>query len=466
MDELMKELFGSSFMNINKLDKEKKKKLFEECKKSFTRMENKRKESIFNNFWNKECLMDLASHVDEELRMEILSAYYISDNGKDGKIVFDVSFNCYKFKKYHDNDRCEFFIDYNPSKDKLEDVLISLYYEIEDLYKKKIVSLNKYMEFFNLNTYKEESAKYMDLVKNIYNVLKEDGFRIPVEESRWKSTLDSFAEKFKNNTVCGAFGDTNNIKNLKGDKMKTENDFKDLIKSFFGEEAAEKAVKFAKELKDNMTKAVDEVGKKACESKPSIDEAVEKVKDKTKSVFDKISTEIGEKAKTYKGSFNALKEPVRKDLLTEKEKTIIDDCVRDFFSKNQTSNLSKIKLDVTLSAIEVFVVNKVEICEQLIQTMEKYKMTNLGRSIELCDLPIDFDNKITVEDSDFVDMLEQFLLEDKWIDEELSLTDLEFITNITLDGVENNSYYIAKTSVGEMMDVYIKFVPVEYSIKY
>lgn len=411
------------------------------CPEVFARMESKRKESLFTDLWNKECVMDILSDEHTTLKMEIHSAYYISD-GDTNKIVFDITFNTYEThsKKYVDCDRCEFNIKFYEKDGKADFVKIfaKLYDEIEDLYEDRIVSKKVFSDFVGFDIEKDEKNKQMN----------------------------SFAEKFRNNTVCGAFGDTNNIKNLKGDKMKTENDFKDLIKSFFGEEAAEKAVKFAKELKDNMTKAADEVGKKACESKPSIDEAVEKVKDKTKSVFDKISTEIGEKAKTYKGSFNALKETVRKDLLTEKEKTIIDDCVRDFFSKNQTSNLSKIKLDVTLSAIEVFVVNKVEICEQLIQTMEKYKMTNLGRSIKLCDLPIDFDNKITVEDSDFVDMLEQFLLEDKWIDEELSLTDLEFITNITLDGVENNSYYIAKTSVGEMMDVYIKFVPVEYSIKY
>lgn len=414
------------------------------CPEVFTRMESKRKESLFTDLWNKECVMDIISNFKNIVKMEILSCYYISD-GNDNKVVFNISFNEYgkndngKGYKFLNSNRCEFNIKFYEKDGKADFIKIfaKLYDEVEDLYENKIVSKKVFSDFVGFDIEKDEKNKQMN----------------------------SFAEKFKNNTVCGAFGNSDDIRNLNGDKMNTDKEFKDLIKSFFGEEAAEKAVNFAKELKDSMTRAVDEIGKKACESKPSIDEAVEKAKEKTKSVFDKISSEIGEKTKACKGSFNALKETVKKDLLTEKEKTIVGDCVRDFFSKNQTSNLPKMKLDVTLSAIEVFVVNKVEICEQLIQTMEKYKMTNLGRSIELCDLPIDFDNKITVEDSDFVDMLEQFLLVDKWIDEELCLTDLEFITNITLDGVENNSYYIAKTSVGEMMDVYIKFVPVEYSIK-
>lgn len=403
-------LLENSFANFRQSGKTGlTKDLYETIAESFKRMESKRKESLFTDLWNKECFMDVASNYECVLRMEILSCYYIADeNGK--RVDFNVSFNEYeknnegKGYKFKNSERCEFAIKFyeKDGKADFERIFAKLYYEIEELYEQKVISIKTFSDFvgFNIDSFFSYKPK-----SNV------------------------------SNSTYGAFAPSDKEVENKGNEMK---DFKETIKNIFGEEVADKAIKLAEKLEKEFTELKDKTSEKVEEVKPKVNEA----KNKAKSVFETIIDELQNKSEEVKGSFNAMKKAVKKPA---------DDETNELF-------------DVTLTALEVFVANKVEINEQVLRSIERYKQAVLGRRIEISGLRTDEDVNITVSDSDFTGMLEVYLCEDSLIDDELRISELEFITSISFEGVENSSCVVAKISVGELMDVFIKFIPTDYDI--
>lgn len=388
MISLLENYFEKLGLNVKT---ESTKSIYDQLNKSSKRTENKRKEALFTDLWNKECFMDIISDSQSVLKMEILSCYYISDeNGK--RVVFNISFNEYERNVdtgrfvFTNSERCEFFIKFYEKDGKADFVSIfeTLYFEIEDLYEKKIVSSKVFSDFveFGIGRYKNED---------------------------------------------------------KGNGMK---DFKETVKNIFGEEVADKAVELAKKLEKEFAELKDKASDKVEEVKPK----VEQVKDKAKTVFETLLDELQNKSSEVKDSFNNMKEITK----SSKKNKIEED--------EETEEASEL-YNVTLTALEVFVANKVEINEHILQTIERYKQSVLGRVIEINGLNKNEDASLVISDSDFAYMLEVFLSEDGFIDDDTNITELEFVTLISFEGVENSSYMVAKMSVGEMMDIFIKFVP-------
>lgn len=383
------------------------KDISEKMAESFKRMESKRKESLFTDLWNKECLMDIISDEETNVKMEIHSVYYISD--EDGKsVVFDISFNEYENRKYIDCDRCEFTIKFyeKDGKADFEKIFAKLYYEIEDLYKKKIVSKKAFSDFvgFNIDSFFSYKPK----------------------------------DKIANNTVYGAFAPSDKEVENKGNEMK---DFKETIKNIFGEEVADKAIELAKKLEKEFTELKDKASDKVEEVRPKVEQA----KDKAKSVFETIIDELQNKSEEVKGSFNAMKEAVKKQ-------------VEDFEIENLNT------YDVEMTAIEVFVSNKVEIGYLgALSSIERFKQFVLGKTLEINGLDLNKDSEIVIEDSFFSLMLKKRLKEYALIDDDTKVGDLEFVTPISTFSVRERSYHVAKISIDNIMDVYIKFIPIYYN---
>lgn len=435
-EKFVRSFLESSFVNFRQSGKTGlTKDLYETIAESFKRMENKRKESLFTDLWNKECLMDIITDEHSTMKMEIRSVYYISDEITK-KVVFDISFNIYETesKKYVDCERCEFTIKFyeKDGKADFERIFAKLYCEIEELYEQKVVSIKSFSDFvgFNIDRFFGYKPK-----SNVSNTVA-------------------------NNTVCGAFAPSDKEIKNKGNEMK---DLKQMVAGILGiseEKLNEIVENSSKKISmEKLNKLVDDavneikgikvedLTKGLSEVKETVKPEVEKVKEKAKSVFETIAKELKDKGEDIKGSFNAMKEAVR-DKVDEKTEEQED---------SETYN-------VTLTALEVFVANKVEINEHVLKTIERYKQGILGRTIEIIGLNTDEDATITVSDSDFTDMLEVYLREDSLIDDELEINDLEFITLLSVEGVEDNSYIVAKISVGELMDVFIKFIPTDYDI--
>lgn len=410
------------------------KDISEKMAESFKRMESKRKESLFTDLWNKECLMDIISDEESNIMMEVHSVYYISD--EDGKrVVFDISFNEYENRKYIDCERYEFIIKFceKDGKADFERIFAKLYYEIQELYERKVISIKTFSDFVGFN------------IERFFSSYK------PKDKS--SSTID-------NNTVCGDFAPSNKEVENKGNEMK---DLKQMVAGILGisEEKLNEIVESSskKISMEKLNKLVDDAvseikgikiedfAKGFSEVKETVKPEVEKVKEKAGSVFETIAKELKNTGEDIKGSFNAMKDAVKNKIKEDKE-------------KEEASE----HYNVTLTALEVFVANKVEINEHILQTIERYKQSMLGRTIEIIGLNKDEDVSLVVTDTDFTDMLEVYLSEDGFIDDETNIKELEFVTTISFEGVEDNSYIVAKMSVGEMMDIFVKFVPTDYDI--